>query len=94
MKLLMRVRKAIRAAFILPIRLYQRFVSPILGSHCRYVPTCSEYTAQAVERYGVPRGCWMGLCRIMRCHPWGGRGYDPIDPVEADVEPSSDIQQG
>ena len=78
-----RIRQAVRTAFILPIRLYQRLVSPLMGDNCRYVPTCSEYMAQAIERHGVLHGIWMGLCRITRCHPWGGCGYDPVDPVEA-----------
>ena len=75
-------RKVLRAVFILPIRLYQRFVSPLLGPSCRFVPTCSEYTAQAIERHGVVRGVVKGTLRIMRCHPFGGRGYDPVDPAE------------
>jgi putative membrane protein insertion efficiency factor len=86
----MRIRRAVRSGFIFPIRLYQRFVSPLLGSNCRYVPTCSEYTAEAIEHHGVLRGSWMGLCRIMRCHPWGGCGYDPVDPAGTNVEPSKD----
>ncbi len=72
----------IRAAFILPIRVYQRLLSPLLGGHCRYVPTCSEYAAQAIERYGVLRGMLKGTLRIMRCHPLGGSGYDPVDSAE------------
>jgi putative membrane protein insertion efficiency factor len=74
--------KAIRGAFILPIRLYQRFISPLLPSSCRYRPTCSEYAAQAIARYGVVRGILKGMWRIARCHPWGGSGYDPVDPAD------------
>ncbi len=80
MSFIVRLRGTVRFAFILPIRLYQRLVSPLLGRHCRYVPTCSEYAAQAVERYGVLRGILKGTLRIMRCHPFGGSGYDPVDP--------------
>ncbi len=83
-----RARTAIRAGFILPIRLYQRLVSPLLGSNCRYFPTCSEYAARAVERYGVLRGTLKGIVRIMSCHPFGGSGYDPVDPT--DVRTSED----
>ena len=82
MSFFVRVRWALRAAFIFPIRLYQRLVSPMLGSSCRFVPTCSEYTAQAIDRYGVLRGILKGGLRIMRCHPFGGGGLDPVDPVE------------
>jgi len=60
------------------IRFYQRFISPALGSNCRYYPTCSQYTYTAVERYGALRGRWMGVKRIARCHPFHPGGYDPV----------------
>ncbi len=60
------------------IRLYQQAVSPYLPSMCRFQPTCSQYTAEAVERYGVMRGSQLGLKRILRCRPMGGQGYDPV----------------
>ncbi len=82
MSFVTRARAGIRAVFVFPIRLYQRLVSPILGRSCRYVPTCSEYVARAIERHGVLRGVLKGLLRIMRCHPFGGSGYDPVDPTE------------
>lgn len=63
------------------IRFYQRGISPLLGSHCRFHPTCSEYTRQAIETHGTLRGIWLGLRRIGRCHPFGGSGFDPVpDP--------------
>lgn len=60
------------------IRIYQLFVSPLLGANCRYVPSCSEYAADALRQYGAIRGGWLALKRIMRCHPWGGSGHDPL----------------
>ncbi|HJP40933.1 MAG TPA: membrane protein insertion efficiency factor YidD [Dehalococcoidia bacterium] len=62
------------------IRGYQRILSPILPSACRYQPTCSHYAIDAVESKGALRGTWMAICRLARCNPWGGSGYDPVDP--------------
>lgn len=59
------------------IRFYQRFISP-RGYHCRFSPTCSEYTYQAIERYGIISGSWLGVKRIARCHPWNTGGHDPL----------------
>lgn len=64
--------------FILPIRLYQRVISPFLGSNCRYEPTCSQYAVEAINEWGIFKGTWLGIRRISRCHPWGGMGYDPV----------------
>lgn len=60
------------------IRFYQKFVSPLLGNNCRFYPTCSAYTYQAIETYGVGRGGWMGIKRIVRCNPWNEGGFDPV----------------
>jgi hypothetical protein len=60
------------------LRVYKWAISPLFPPACRYVPTCSEYAMEAVERYGVLRGTWMGLARIMRCHPFVKGGYDPV----------------
>lgn len=60
------------------IRGYQRFVSPMLGSRCRFVPTCSAYTRDAIERFGLGRGAWLGAWRILRCQPFCAGGYDPV----------------
>ena len=74
-------------------RLYKRTVSPLLAwlggpaTGCRFQPTCSEYFMQAVETHGFPRGSWLGLKRLCRCHPWGGSGYDPV-PLRENVTAS------
>ena len=60
------------------IRGYQLFLSPVLGSSCRFEPTCSCYTHTAIKRHGAIKGTWLGIKRIGRCHPWGEGGYDPV----------------
>jgi len=60
------------------ITVYRYTVSPLLGKNCRYLPTCSEYAGEAIERFGAFRGGLMALQRIGRCHPFGGHGYDPV----------------
>jgi len=61
---------------------YQHLISPILPGSCRFWPSCSHYALEAVGRFGAIKGGWLGLRRILRCHPWGGSGYDPV-PGEA-----------
>ena len=60
------------------IRAYQLLLAPVLPPACRYYPSCSHYAMEAVERHGPWRGSWLGLRRLLRCHPWGGAGYDPV----------------
>lgn len=71
---------------ILPIRVYQLTLSPFVGFHCRYQPTCSAYGIEAIERHGLVKGLLLTARRMMRCHPWGGNGYDPVPagPGETD----------
>ena len=63
---------------ILPIRFYQVALSPFLGKNCRFEPTCSEYAITAINRYGIIRGMYLFMKRIIRCHPFGGDGCDPV----------------
>ena len=60
------------------IRGYQLLIAPVLGPRCRHLPSCSEYTSEAIRLHGPVRGGWLGLCRILRCNPWGSSGYDPV----------------
>ena len=63
---------------LLPIRFYQKFISPLLGPHCRYSPTCSQYAYEAISKYGFFKGGFLAVKRILRCHPWHEGGYDPV----------------
>ncbi len=64
------------------IRGYQRFLSPLIhlfpGTGCRFLPTCSQYALEALQQHGLWRGLWLALSRLLRCHPWGGGGFDPV----------------
>lgn len=64
------------------ITVYKYVVSPLLGPKCRYLPTCSSYAMEAIDQHGPFKGGYMGLRRILRCHPWGGSGFDPVPPKE------------
>jgi len=68
-------------AVIILLRAYQIFISPLLGNSCRFYPSCSQYTLEAVERHGVVKGLLLGAWRILRCHPFHPGGYDPVPPA-------------
>ena len=70
----------IKKILIFPIRLYKKFISPHLGNHCRYWPTCSNYMIQSIEIHGAVKGLILGTWRILRCNPWSHGGYDPVPP--------------
>ncbi len=78
--------KTLTNLIYLGVRLYQKFLNPVLkviggpNSGCRFSPTCSHYFLEAVKNHGPYRGSWLGICRIFRCHPWGGCGEDPVPP--------------
>jgi len=64
--------------FLLLIKGYQNFISPLFPPTCRFTPTCSQYTVEALKKYGLFKGGWLALKRTSKCHPWGGSGSDPI----------------
>ena len=57
---------------------YKYLISPLLGNNCVFLPTCSDYTKDSILKFGLVKGCWLGLKRILKCHPWGKGGHDPI----------------
>ena len=71
------MRPAVLAARV-AIRFYQYILSPLIGPTCRFAPSCSEYALEAITRFGAARGSWLAMKRLLRCHPWGGSGYDPV----------------
>ena len=74
-----RIAGLIEKLLILMIRGYQIFLSPLkVRTHCIYTPTCSQYAIEALEKYGVVKGLWLSVRRILRCHPWAEGGYDPV----------------
>ena len=64
--------------FIVIIRFYQLVISPWLGPKCRFTPTCSQYALEAFKKYGLFKGFWLAARRLASCHPWGGKGYNPV----------------
>lgn len=71
-------KKILNYPFILMIRFYQRCISPLTPPSCRFTPTCSQYALEAFQKYGPLKGLYLSVRRILRCHPLGGSGYDPV----------------
>ena len=84
------MKKILIYPFVLLIKGYQSFLSPLLPPSCRYQPTCSQYTLESLKKHGLFKGGWLGVKRISKCHPWGGSGYDPV-PKELDAEAASRV---
>lgn len=74
----MNLRKILIAPAILLVRIYQTMISPLTPSTCRYSPTCSTYSIEALKKHGLFKGSYLAIKRILSCHPWGGSGYDPV----------------
>ncbi|MHA3788686.1 membrane protein insertion efficiency factor YidD [Flavobacterium hauense] len=74
----MNLKSILIAPFIALVRFYQIVISPILPAACRYSPTCSQYTIEALRTHGLFKGSWLSIKRIISCNPWGGSGYDPV----------------
>ncbi len=72
------MQKVLGKFFIILIRFYQGAISPYLAPSCRFTPSCSAYGIEAIRKYGPFHGGWLTLKRLARCHPWGGKGYDPV----------------
>lgn len=77
-RLLQILNEILQFLFLALIKVYQLFISPLLGSNCRYTPTCSQYGKEAILKYGPFKGLWLTIKRLSSCHPWGGHGHDPV----------------
>lgn len=74
------VKKILIFPFVFLIRIYQKFISPFTPATCRFTPTCSQYSLEALQTHGILKGGWLSLKRIASCNPWGGSGPDPVPP--------------
>lgn len=72
------MKKLLIAPFLFIIKIYQNFISPFTPATCRYHPTCSHYTKEALQKHGFLKGMWLSIKRILSCNPWGGKGHDPV----------------
>ncbi|WP_083191726.1 membrane protein insertion efficiency factor YidD [Formosa haliotis] len=72
------MKRLLIAPFLFLVKIYQTFISPLTPASCRYHPTCSQYTKEALIKHGLFKGGWLSVKRIFSCHPWGGSGYDPV----------------
>ncbi|MFT4058225.1 MAG: membrane protein insertion efficiency factor YidD [Legionella sp.] len=75
-----KINLMLRQIACFPIKLYQYLIGPLLKPSCRYYPSCSYYAESAITQYGITKGLWMAIKRLLRCHPWAQGGYDPVHP--------------
>ena len=73
-----RLSRLLTRPLVALVRFYQRYISPLTPPSCRYTPTCSQYTVEALQKHGLFKGGWLAVKRIASCNPWGGSGYDPV----------------
>lgn len=73
-----KLKQLLRHLILIPVYIYRYSISPLMPARCRYTPTCSQYTVEAVLKYGIFKGGWLSIKRIVSCNPWGGHGYDPV----------------
>jgi len=78
MNVFKKIMQILGLPFIALIKIYQWGISPWLGPKCRFTPSCSHYAVDALKKYGLIKGSWLAIKRILKCHPWGGHGYDPV----------------
>lgn len=83
-----------KALMLAPIALYRWTLSPLLGVNCRYLPTCSDYASEAIDRNGAWEGGWLALARLCRCHPWGSHGFDLVPDRSAERHPFAPWRYG
>ena len=72
------IRQFFVYVLIIPVKIYQYLISPMIGASCRFTPTCSAYSIEALKKYGPIKGLYLAIWRILRCNPWGGHGHDPV----------------
>lgn len=77
-QIFLKVNLNLKKSILIIIRIYQKLISPFLGKNCRFYPTCSNYTYQAIEEHGIIKGSYLGIKRILKCHPFNEGGYDPV----------------
>jgi putative membrane protein insertion efficiency factor len=80
---MLRADQALAFPLVALVWAYKLLIRPVIGPRCRYLPTCSDYALEALWTHGAVRGAWLASRRLLRCHPWGGSGYDPVPPLGA-----------
>jgi uncharacterized protein len=83
-----------KTLLLAPIVLYRWTLSPLLGVNCRHLPTCSDYANEAIDKNGAWKGGWLALSRLLRCHPWGSHGYDPVPDLSGEHHPFAPWRYG